>query len=215
MALRVNVGCGMTPTPGWTNFDNSFSLRVSRFPGLEAVLRSLRLAGEPERAYIGFCREHDIAWADATRRLPFDDAAVDAVYSSHMLEHLDRDGADRFLREVRRVLRPQGALRLAVPDLELLARAYCRNGDADGFLRGSYLCVPQPRGVLQRLRAAAVGPRHHQWMYDARSLSALLQRHDFGCIVVQPPGRTMIVDPGALDLREREDESLYVEALRL
>jgi hypothetical protein len=28
--LRVNVGCGSSPTPGWVNFDNSLSVRAAR-----------------------------------------------------------------------------------------------------------------------------------------------------------------------------------------
>jgi hypothetical protein len=27
--LRVNVGCGMSPTKGWLNYDNSTSIKLS------------------------------------------------------------------------------------------------------------------------------------------------------------------------------------------
>ena len=30
--VRVNVGCGSSPTPGWVNFDNSLSVRAARWP---------------------------------------------------------------------------------------------------------------------------------------------------------------------------------------
>lgn len=61
---------------------------------------------------------------DLTQPLPFDEGAFDAVYASHVLEHFSRDQAGRFLEECWRVLRPGGILRLAVPDLEWLARRY-------------------------------------------------------------------------------------------
>jgi SAM-dependent methyltransferase len=64
-------------------------------------------------------RRHDV-----TRPLPFDDAMFDAVYHSHVLEHLPRDRAPALLAECRRVLRPGGVLRVAVPDLEQIARLY-------------------------------------------------------------------------------------------
>ena len=32
MGVRINVGCGMTPTPGWTNYDNSLSVKLARRP---------------------------------------------------------------------------------------------------------------------------------------------------------------------------------------
>jgi hypothetical protein len=41
-----------------------------------------------------------------------------------VLEHLRRPDAERFMRECHRVLRPGGLLRVAVPDLERIARAY-------------------------------------------------------------------------------------------
>ena len=61
---------------------------------------------------------------DLLEPLPFADRTFDAVYHSHVLEHLPRDRAVPFLRECRRVLRPGATLRVAVPDLEELARLY-------------------------------------------------------------------------------------------
>src|SRR6476646_9135325 len=55
---------------------------------------------------------------DVTASLPFADASFDAVYHSHLLEHLPAEKALPFLRECRRVLKPGGTLRIAVPDLE-------------------------------------------------------------------------------------------------
>ena len=65
------------------------------------------------------------AW-DADDGLPFEDGSVDGCYASHLLEHLSREGARRLLLECRRILRSGGVLRLAVPDLEMIAREYLR-----------------------------------------------------------------------------------------
>lgn len=56
--------------------------------------------------------------------LPFADRSFDAVYHSHLLEHLRPNEALSFLRECRRVLRPGGIIRIAVPDLETIAQLY-------------------------------------------------------------------------------------------
>ena len=61
---------------------------------------------------------------DVIQPLPFDDAMFDALYHSHLLEHLPRDRALPFLCECRRVLRPGGILRVAIPNLEAIARLY-------------------------------------------------------------------------------------------
>jgi hypothetical protein len=68
----------------------------------------------------------EVQRCDARGGLPFPDASIDAVYHSHLLEHLDADSARAFLGECHRVLRPGGILRVVVPDLEGIAQAYLR-----------------------------------------------------------------------------------------
>lgn len=210
--LRVNVGCGMTPTRGWRNFDNSFSLKLAQHGSLSSMLGGLGLLSAPQREYVEFCRRERIEWADATRRLPLPDASVEVLYSSHMLEHLDPEDARRFLGEARRLLAPGGILRVSVPDLARHVADYSASGDADVFVERAHMCVPRPKSLVARLKFFVVGPRHHQWMYDGRSLLRLLKTAGFSDPVVVEAGRTTIADPGALDLAERSDESVYVEA---
>lgn len=61
---------------------------------------------------------------DVSRGLPLDDASCDAVYHSAVLEHIRPGDAVPFIRECRRVLRPGGVLRVAVPDLERICEVY-------------------------------------------------------------------------------------------
>lgn len=63
---------------------------------------------------------------DAGKGLPFEDGQADVCYASHVLEHFTSGQAKGLLRECRRVLRPGGVIRLAVPDLESIAREYLR-----------------------------------------------------------------------------------------
>jgi len=64
---------------------------------------------------------------DVTDSWPFEAETFDVVYSSHVLEHLYPEQASHFMSEARRVLRPGGTIRLAVPDLERIARGYLRS----------------------------------------------------------------------------------------
>jgi SAM-dependent methyltransferase len=66
----------------------------------------------------------EVQRCDIRNRLPFEQESVDAVYHSHVLEHLDAGNAKKFLRECRRILRPGGIIRVALPDLEGIARTY-------------------------------------------------------------------------------------------
>jgi hypothetical protein len=61
---------------------------------------------------------------DLRRGVPFPDDSFDLVYHSHVLEHFAKTDAEWFLSECLRVLGPRGVLRVAVPDLERIARLY-------------------------------------------------------------------------------------------
>lgn len=56
--------------------------------------------------------------------IPFAENTYDAVYHSHVLEHFPKDKAQYFINECYRVLKPGGILRVAIPDLEQIARIY-------------------------------------------------------------------------------------------
>ncbi|MDP4795642.1 MAG: methyltransferase domain-containing protein [Rhodospirillales bacterium] len=211
---RVNIGCGMTPTQGWLNFDNSLSVRLAACPVLVRLLGLMRLLGDEQRGYISFCRKHDIAWSDATRHVPLKDASAEVVYSSHVLEHLDRNGAKAFLCEIRRLLVPGGRVRIAVPDLQIMIDDYNSHGDADRLIADTLLAQPQARSWGARIKAMIIGPRHHLWMYDGKSLANLLSRSGFDDVRIMASGETGIANPGELDLNERAAESVYVEAVR-
>ena len=155
-----------------------------------------------------------IKWADATHRIPEDDGSVSVVYSSHMLEHLDQFEASRFLAEARRVLRPGGVLRLAVPDLARRIDKYAKNRDADEFMASLSIRPDNIRRKRDKVQFLFVGDRHHRWMYDGASLAKLLESHGFEQVAEMAPGTTAIDNPRPLDLTEREDESIYVEGRR-
>ena len=121
---RVNGRCGQRPTQGWRNFDNSLSLRLSKIPFLPGVLHKLGLLESSQYEFIKFARENEIECGDATRALPLPDESCEVLYSCHMIEHLDKKEADRFLKEVFRVLCPGGIMRIAAPPV--LADGPCR-----------------------------------------------------------------------------------------
>ena len=67
---------------------------------------------------------------DLTKGIPFDSNSFDIVYHSHVLEHFSKHKGSTFISECYRVLVPGGHIRVAVPDLEMLARLYLKNLEA-------------------------------------------------------------------------------------
>ena len=90
--MRINVGCGMTPTQGWLNFDNSMSLRIAKIPLLASLLGRLGLLTSAQLSFITFARGAGIRYGDAVGGLDLESNSVEVLYTSHMLEHLDRRG---------------------------------------------------------------------------------------------------------------------------
>lgn len=211
---RVNVGCGQTPTPGWLNYDNSASIRLAKYPLLVAVAERLSLLGEGPKSFVSVAKNSDIIWADATKRIPLPDNSVEVLYTSHMLEHLDREEAKLFLREAYRVLAPNGIFRIAVPDLKKLVNQYITEGNSDLFIERTLLTRQRPKTILGRLKYLVVGDRHHLWMYDGSSVVRLLSTMGFKEPRILKAGSTTIQDPGELNLYERAEESVYVEAYK-
>ncbi len=209
---RVNIGCGVSPTLGWQNYDNSLTVRLARHPILTSIVDRLGLLNETQRDFVHIAKEHDIRWADCTRRIPEADSSVEVLYACHVVEHLDRQEIKAFLREARRILLPDGILRIGFPDLKKMVDRYISDEDADGFVEGTLLTHQKPRTFLDRLRYLAVGERHHLWMYDSSSMVRLLSSMGFKEARKVPVGSTTIVDSGHLDLYEREEETVYVEA---
>jgi SAM-dependent methyltransferase len=107
-------------------------------------------------------------------RLPVADGAADVVIMSELIEHLvDPDGA---LEEVRRVLRPGGALLLSTPNL------------AAWYNRGLLAAGIQPvfsevslRGVFGRPGSVVAG---HLRLFTRRALTEFLTASGFRCVTV-------------------------------
>ena len=212
--VRVNIGCGQTPTPGWINFDNSPTVKIAKNPLINFLLNRIGILGPEHKRFINIVKKANIQWADAAKKIPLENNSVDVVYSSHMLEHLDREEAQTFLKECLRILKPGGIVRLVVPDLEKLVIDYINNRDADLFIQRTLLAYTKPKTLKQKLLQLIVGYRGHCWMYDGESLKKLLHNAGFVKVNILPPGKTMIEKPGNLNLYEREKESVYVEGFK-
>lgn len=66
----------------------------------------------------------DVIACDLRRQLPFAAGSFEAVYAAHVLEHLEPVEARRLVAQAHRLLAPGGVVRIVVPDLEGIVRAY-------------------------------------------------------------------------------------------
>lgn len=198
--VKVNLGSGLSVAPGWIHLDASLNALCAGWPS--PVLRVLYRASDCRRwyredDYLRRLRGHAFVHHRLEYGLPFDDASVDCVYSSHALEHCYRDDAQRVLVEAHRVLKSGGWIRVAVPDLEHAIALY-RAGDKEQAL--GYFFASSRAGSSGR----------HQYMYDLELLRDLLKAAGFAEIRRRAFREGVVSDIQILD--NRPEETLFVEA---
>lgn len=147
--------------------------------------------------------------ADLRIELPFPDASVDYAVAIHVLPHLPLDALAPALARIRRVLKPGGVLRLALPDLEKAIAAYARR-DA------GYFAIPDAQWQSLGAKLAAQIVWHNDiatpFTYDLAAEA--LVRGGFARIERCGFRETRSRFPEIVDLDNRERESFFVEAVR-
>ncbi len=127
---------------------------------------------------------------DVRGGLPF--SGVEAIYAEHFLEHLSFEDALAFLVECRRVLAPEGALRLSTPNLDwVLTTHYRWDGVADADRMSD--CV--------RLNRAFHG-WGHQFLYNQPALSAALRSAGFARVTFHRYGESERAELRGLERHE-------------
>ena len=165
--IFLNVGCG----------PRNITIPPSVFPA--ADWREVRLDIDPAAA-------PDIV-ASITDMAPVADGTMDALWSSHNLEHLDPHEVPKALREFLRVLKPGGRLLLAVPDLQAVAQRVAE----DRFDDPLYLSNAGPILPLDVIygygAAIAAGNRFmaHRTGFTARMLGQTQQEVGFAPVAVR------------------------------
>ena len=243
--LIANLGAGAKTSddPSVVSVDWSIYHRINRRPLIRSIATPI--------FFRGYRRERleslgtNVVVHNLAKGIPFEDQTVDAVYHSHLLEHLDREVAPGFMAEVHRVLKPGGLHRIAVPDFEKLCREYLADLEASA---GDDAKAPKHDEsieaiILQMVRREAYGTslqspvkrkienlvlggarkrgETHQWMYDHVNLRVLLESTGFADPEVKAYADSAIPGWAGFGLEVNEDgteykpESLYMEAIRV
>ncbi|HEX4410989.1 MAG TPA: methyltransferase domain-containing protein [Xanthobacteraceae bacterium] len=144
---------------------------------------------------------------DITRGLPFPDQYVGGIFSEHCIEHISLRQAFGVFREMHRILRPNGHVRIVVPDLEIYISKYKTKQPMPYANLDVTADLYTPAMSINRI----INEHGHQFIYDFETLQTLLEACGFAdvnkCEFAQGKDRALLLDSPA-----REMESLYVEA---
>jgi len=121
---------------------------------------------------------------------PVATGSIDAVWSSHNLEHLYRHEVPIALGEFNRVLRPGGQVLLTLPDLQRIAELVASDGLEDEAYRSPSGPITPLDMIYGHTPSLARGNRHmaHKSGFTARSLRRLLLDTGFAGVTLQRDG---------------------------
>jgi predicted SAM-dependent methyltransferase len=147
--------------------------------------------------------------ADIHDGLPLDDDSVDYAVSVHALQEVPYPDLIPTLRELRRVLRPDGVLRLVLPDLDQGIRAYLA-------VNRNHFLVPdeEVKSLSGKFIVHMLWYGHSRVLFTHDFVEELLLKAGFSRVSRCRPRETASPHPGIVELDNRDDESLFVEAFR-
>jgi predicted SAM-dependent methyltransferase len=159
-------------------------------------------------------------YLDATEPFPFADHTFDYVYSEHMIEHISWGSGLFMLRECRRVLKPNGRIRIATPDLKVLLGLY---DGSDGDIGEKYIQWITDRflkGVNTYKASFVINNAFHRWghqfLYDRDLLTLAMREAGFADIEEYAYGES--ADPNLRDIESHgkiaaDDEMVEFETM--
>ncbi len=153
--IKLHIGCGTVYKEGWINIDNNSDNNIKKL---------------------------DFMW-DLRKPLPLPENSVDFIYNEHFLEHLTADEGGGLLKECMRMLKPNGVLRIAMPDLEVCVRDYLNKNHLTENKAG----LKEAGLDFIKTNAEAINIAFrwwgHQWLYDWEELERRLK--DIGCVKIE------------------------------
>lgn len=177
---KLHCGAGPIHLDGWINFDK----------GREHT----------------HCEQHgDIL------QTHFDDNYFDVIYSCHFFEHLSYPvDAVECLNRFYKWLKPNGIIRMAVPDLMLAAKDYVMGGDLKFLYGGDFKGYYYKDNPAERLNFF-IKAWEHQMCYSFSLLSELFVDAGFVNIQRKQANESLIPD---FNYDRFISESLYIEAIK-
>lgn len=139
--------------------------------------------------------------------LPLEDDSIDYIASQHVLPELKIYDQVSALRELKRVLKPGGVLRLCLPDLDLAIDAY-RSGRRD------YFHIWDWDTISGNFITHALWYNYTRTPFTYEFTEELLRKASFKDITRVTYRQTASLYPEIVTLDGRRQESFYVEAFK-
>ncbi len=151
--IKLNIGCGTDYKEGWINIDNNSDNNIQKL---------------------------DLNW-DMRNPLPFEQDSIDYIFNEHFFEHLTPEDGVKVMVDLRRILKPGGTLRIAMPDLEVIVNSYQNVPlNKDPIIKEFNIDFVKTRAEWINMSFRWWG---HMWLYDWEELDRRLKEAGFTKII--------------------------------
>jgi predicted SAM-dependent methyltransferase len=199
--------------PAWLNAQ-FWRLRLRAFPkhNLDPILINLGCGKDYRKGFVNVDVNfmfHSDMWLDFRNHLPWPDEHVDGIFCSHVLEHFTYLESMFILRECRRILRPGGTIRVAVPGFASAIEAYLSGNRAFFHAEG--------RSLGRLFSEHLMDSSNHRQLFDESFLAEALEDAGFERITRAQYGVGYGPDPVSRTLAlldNRPEISIFAEAIR-
>lgn len=175
----LNIGCGTDYKKGWINIDNNSDNNIKKL---------------------------DINW-DLRKPIPIADNTVDFIFNEHFIEHLTVKEAQIALEEFKRILKKDGVMRIAMPNLEdAIANYLDSEWRSKAFVKRFNLGFVKTNAELLNMNFSWWG---HKWLYNWEELERRLEEADFKHIKKRTQNNSSYAE--LCNLETREESTLIAE----
>jgi predicted SAM-dependent methyltransferase len=137
-------------------------------------------------------------YLNASKIFPFNSGEINYIYSEHFIEHLTLIEGKKCFKECKRILSPNGTIRLSTPDLNVMLNRYINKELLKlGTWNPKTLCDQINEGM--RLWG-------HKYVYDFEKLSLILKECGFKKIIRCEYKKSKISELNNLETRVHRGE---------
>lgn len=182
--IKLHIGCGKNYFDDWINLDGDLYHDIKKL---------------------------DVNW-DLRNPLPFKNNSVDFIFHEHFLEHLTAEEGFRALLDFKRVLKPGGVMRVAMPDLADMVKVYNNPNwreENEESLNKVGLGFIKTKAEYMNINFRWW---EHKWLYDWEELERRLNEAGFKNIEPHKLKESNIID--LKDLETRAESILIAEATK-
>ncbi|HSX32082.1 MAG TPA: methyltransferase domain-containing protein [Candidatus Saccharimonadales bacterium] len=180
--VMLNVGCGTDYKKGWINIDNNSDNNIKKL---------------------------DLNW-DLRNPLPYDEGSVDFIFNEHLIEHLTPEEGQVVIKDLMRVLKPGGVLRMATPNLAEVVEQYGSLPiDKDPTIKRFKLTYIKTRAERINIAFREWG---HKWLYDTEELQRRIEEAGYKKIAFCKLRESTY--PELRNLEIREESNLIAEVTK-